>query len=53
VVTPGAGFTSRGITVFGDLTEDMVVAVAATYHATATLDADGDTVTQAASFKAR
>jgi hypothetical protein len=49
---PGSGFTSRGITVDGDILEDQVVAATGTYHATATLDKVQLWIMQVVAFRA-
>ncbi len=49
---PGTGFTSRGITVDGDILEDQVVSATGSYNATATLDKVQLWIMQMAAFRA-
>jgi len=50
---PGAGFTSRAITVpDGDIIEDMLVSTTGTYHATANLTGAGNWVMQMIALRA-
>ncbi len=49
---PGTGYTSRGITVDGDILEDQVVSATGSYSATATLDKVQLWIMQMAAFRA-
>jgi len=49
---PGTGYSSRGITVDGDILEDQVVSVTGSYSATATLDKVQLWIMQMAAFRA-
>jgi hypothetical protein len=49
---PGTGYTSRGITVDGDILEDQVVSATGSYNATAVLDKVQLWIMQMAAFRA-
>ena len=49
---PGVGYTSRGITPDGDILEDQIVTITASYTATATLDVVQPWIMQMVAFRA-
>jgi hypothetical protein len=49
---PGAGFTSRMITIDGDIVEDQIVTATGSYQATASLSGAGTWIMQMAGFRA-